>query len=102
MSHDRPGFGIGSVAVDGREVAVTEEVVASHPFCNLLHFRKEAIRDEPTILVVAPLSGHFPTLLRGTVQTLLPDHNVYITYAEPGTEPGMSALRSPCPSRRRS
>jgi poly(3-hydroxybutyrate) depolymerase len=79
MSHDRPDFGIGSVAVDGREVAVTEEVVASHPFCNLLHFRKEAIRDEPTILVVAPLSGHFPTLLRGTVQTLLPDHNVYIT-----------------------
>jgi poly(3-hydroxybutyrate) depolymerase len=79
MSHDRPDFGIRSVAVDGREVAVTEEVVASHPFCNLLHFRKEAIRDEPTILVVAPLSGHFPTLLRGTVQTLLPDHNVYIT-----------------------
>jgi poly(3-hydroxybutyrate) depolymerase len=79
MSHDRPDFGIGSVAIDGREVAVTEEVVASHPFCNLLHFRKEAIRDEPTILVVAPLSGHFPTLLRGTVQTLLPDHNVYIT-----------------------
>jgi poly(3-hydroxybutyrate) depolymerase len=79
MSHDRPDFGIRSVAMDGHEVAVTEEVVASNPFCNLLHFRKEAFRDEPTILVVAPLSGHFPTLLRGTVQTLLPDHNVYIT-----------------------
>jgi poly(3-hydroxybutyrate) depolymerase len=79
MSHDRPDFGIRSVAMDGHEVAVIEEVVASNPFCNLLHFRKEAFRNEPTILVVAPLSGHFPTLLRGTVQTLLPDHNVYIT-----------------------
>ncbi len=79
MSHDRPDFGIRSVAIDGEEIAVTEEVVASHPFCNLLHFRKEGTRDEPTILVVAPLSGHFSTLLRGTVQALLPDHNVYIT-----------------------
>src|ERR1700720_3093446 len=79
MSHDRPDFGIRSVEIDGHEVAVTEEVVASNPFCNLLHFRKEGTRDEPTILVVAPLSGHFPTLLRGTVQTLLQDHNVYIT-----------------------
>src|SRR5271166_2410520 len=80
MSHDRPDFGIRSVTVDdGNVVAVTEEIVSSHPFCNLLHFRKEGTRDEPTILVVAPLSGHFSTLLRGTVQTLLPDHNVYIT-----------------------
>src|SRR6202035_5522988 len=79
MSHDRPEFGIRRVAVDGEEVGVTEEVVASHPFCQLLHFRKDETRDEPTVLVVAPLSGHFPTLLRGTVATLLPDHNVYIT-----------------------
>jgi poly(3-hydroxybutyrate) depolymerase len=79
MSHDRPDFGIRAVTIDGAEVAVTEEVVASHPFCNLLHFRKGEMREEPTVLVVAPLSGHFPTLLRGTVQTLLPDHNVYIT-----------------------
>jgi poly(3-hydroxybutyrate) depolymerase len=79
MSHDRPDFGIRSVTIDGELVAVTEEVVASHPFCKLLHFRKEGGRDEPTVLVVAPLSGHFSTLLRGTVQALLPDHNVYIT-----------------------
>ncbi|MBO0734963.1 MAG: polyhydroxyalkanoate depolymerase [Alphaproteobacteria bacterium] len=79
ISHDRPDFGISSVAIDGEEVAVVEEAVASHPFCNLLHFRKERSRDEPTVLVVAPLSGHFPTLLRGTVKTLLPEHNVYIT-----------------------
>jgi poly(3-hydroxybutyrate) depolymerase len=79
MSHGRPEFGIHKVVVGGEEVGVTEEVVASHPFCQLLHFRKDEARDEPTVLVVAPLSGHFPTLLRGTVATLLPDHNVYIT-----------------------
>jgi poly(3-hydroxybutyrate) depolymerase len=79
MSHGRPDFGIRSVRIGGEDVAVIEETVASHPFCRLLHFRKEASREEPTVLVVAPLSGHFSTLLRGTVQTLLPDHNVYIT-----------------------
>jgi poly(3-hydroxybutyrate) depolymerase len=79
MSHDRPEFGIRSITIDDEKVAVTEEDVASHPFCNLLHFRKEGFRDEPTVLVVAPLSGHFSTLLRGTVQTLLPEHNVYLT-----------------------
>ena len=79
MSHGRPEFGIRSVTIGGEEVAVTEEIVASHPFCRLLHFRKDGVRDEPTVLVVAPLSGHFSTLLRGTVQTLLPEHNVYIT-----------------------
>lgn len=79
MSHGRPDFGIRSVTIGGEEFPVTEEIVASHPFCNLLHFRKEGARDEPTVIVVAPLSGHFSTLLRGTVQTLLPEHNVYIT-----------------------
>src|SRR5215831_6533991 len=75
MSHDRPDFGIRNVVIEGEAVAVAEEVVASHPFCNLLHFRKDGSHDEPTVLVVAPLSGHFSTLLRGTVATLLPDHN---------------------------
>jgi len=79
MSHDRPDFGIRAVTIEGEAIAVTEEVVASDPFCNLLHFRKDRPREEPIILVVAPLSGHFPTLLRGTVQTLLPDHDVFIT-----------------------
>ncbi|MGH7046149.1 MAG: polyhydroxyalkanoate depolymerase [Stellaceae bacterium] len=79
LSHERPDFAIKSVISDGREVAISEEVVASHPFCNLLHFRKDPVREEPTILVVAPLSGHFATLLRGTVTTLLADHNVYLT-----------------------
>jgi poly(3-hydroxybutyrate) depolymerase len=79
MSHNRPDFGIRSAVVEGEEIAVTEEVVASDPFCNLRHFRKDPAHKAPTILVVAPLSGHFPTLLRGTVQTLLPDHDVFIT-----------------------
>jgi poly(3-hydroxybutyrate) depolymerase len=79
MSHGRPDFGIRSATVSGAEVAVSEQVVLSTPFCNLLHFRKDSQREEPTVLVVAPLSGHFPTLLRGTVQTLLPDHDVFIT-----------------------
>jgi poly(3-hydroxybutyrate) depolymerase len=79
VSHHRPHFGIRTTAVAGEEVAVTEEVVASHPFCDLLHFRKEKACQQPTLLVVAPLSGHFPTLLRGTIQTLLPDNDVYLT-----------------------
>src|SRR6202045_1915687 len=56
MSHDRPDFGIRSVTIEGEAIAVTEEVVASDPFCNLLHFRKDRPREEPIILVVAPLS----------------------------------------------
>jgi len=79
MSHDRPDFGIRTVTIGEREVAVTEQVVASDPFCDLLHFQKDTAREEPAVLVVAPLSGHFPTLLRGTVKTLLPDHDVFVT-----------------------
>ncbi|HUC12460.1 MAG TPA: polyhydroxyalkanoate depolymerase [Stellaceae bacterium] len=79
LSHERPDFRIDRVTIDGVDVPVREEIVASHPFCNLIHFRKDMTRDEPTVLVVAPLSGHFATLLRGTVETLLADHNVYLT-----------------------
>ncbi|HZT87607.1 MAG TPA: polyhydroxyalkanoate depolymerase [Stellaceae bacterium] len=79
LSHDHPPFGIHEVIVDGKPAPVSEEVVAVEPFCRLLHFRKEATRCGPKLLVVAPLSGHFSTLLRGTVATLLPDHDVYLT-----------------------
>src|SRR6516164_11229031 len=79
MSHARPDFGIRTVLIEGQEVAVTEEIAASDPFCNLLHFRKDKPCEAPRILVVAPLSGHFATLLRGTVEALLPEHDVYIT-----------------------
>ena len=79
VSHEHPAFGIDRVSVDGHEIAVAEEAVATHPFCQLVHFRKAAALDQPKLLVVAPLSGHFATLLRGTIATALPDHDVYLT-----------------------
>ena len=65
--------------VGNRTVAVREEVALHLPFGNLLHFAKDVDTPQPKVLVVAPLSGHFATLLRGTVETLLRDHDVYIT-----------------------
>ncbi len=79
LRHERPEFGIARIRVSGREVPVREEAVAATPFGTLLRFRKDIAIDQPKVLVVAPLSGHFATLLRGTVRTLLPDHEVYIT-----------------------
>ncbi|TYO90485.1 polyhydroxyalkanoate depolymerase [Oceanicella actignis] len=79
--YGKPEFGIDSVVVDGRELPVVEEVVHSLPFARLLHFRREGAegRDDPKVLIVAPMSGHFATLLRGTVEKMLPEHDVYIT-----------------------
>jgi poly(3-hydroxybutyrate) depolymerase len=79
ISHSRPDFRLTETKVDGQFVAVREEVVVDRPFCKLLHFHKDTAVAQPTVLVVAPASGHFSTLLRGTVETLLPDHDVYIT-----------------------
>ena len=80
MWHQRPPFGIKSVVIGNRVLPVYEEVAACHPFCTLRHFRKEGIAAvQPRVLVVAPLSGHFATLLRGTIETLLPDFDVYVT-----------------------
>lgn len=79
LSHKRPDFGIKEAAIDGVKVAVHEEVISTSPFCTLLHFRKDSAVEQPRLLVVAPLSGHFSTLLRGTVAKLLTDHDVYIT-----------------------
>jgi poly(3-hydroxybutyrate) depolymerase len=79
ISHERPAFGIDRVTIDGSEIPVSEEVVADHPFCRLVHFRKATGPKQPKLLVVAPLSGHFSTLLRGTIATVLPDHDVYLT-----------------------
>src|SRR5689334_17008164 len=72
ITHERPTFGIDRVTVDGAGVAVSGEAVELHPFCRLVHFRKDAPLDQPKVLVVAPLSGHFSTLLRGTVRAVLP------------------------------
>ncbi len=79
ISHQRPDFGIASTMIAGETVPVREEAVAHTPFCTLLHFRKEKALSQPRVLLVAPLSGHFATLLRGTVETMLPDHDVYLT-----------------------
>lgn len=79
LTHTSPGFHIGSVRVGNRDVPVTEEVVLDLPFGRLRHFVKDIDTRQPRILVCAPLSGHFATLLRGTVATLLQDHDVYVT-----------------------
>lgn len=83
MSHSRPAFDISSVEVDGQSISITEEATAVTPFATLLRFRKDGLelreKSIPKVMVIAPLSGHFSTLLRSTVRTLLIDHDVYIT-----------------------
>lgn len=78
-AYGKPGFGIGEVIACGQRVAVTETVLIEAPFCRLLHFRKDTPCPGPRVLLVAPLSGHYATLLRPTVEALLPEHDVYIT-----------------------
>jgi len=79
LTHSRPAYGIQTVMVAGQDLAVTEEVALGTPFGTLLHFRKDGSTGQPKVLLIAPLSGHFATLLRETVRTLLADHEVYIT-----------------------
>lgn len=75
----KPAFGFATTVVDGREVAVSEEIVVSRAFGDLKRFRREGVEGGPRLLIVAPMSGHFATLLRGTVERMLPSHDVYIT-----------------------
>jgi poly(3-hydroxybutyrate) depolymerase len=78
--YGRPEFGIKHVSVAGHQVDVEEEVLLDKPFCQLLHFKKSRpVKNQPRVLIFAPLSGHFATLLRDTVRTMLPDNDVYIT-----------------------
>ena len=82
LTHSRPAYGITQVKMGDQTVAVTEEVVTSLPFGTLLRFKKDVPAGaiyQPPVLLVAPLSGHFATLLRETARTLLQDHDVYIT-----------------------
>jgi poly(3-hydroxybutyrate) depolymerase len=79
LSHRRPAFGIDTVNIRDRLVAVQETAVHRTPFCTLIHLEKDLVADQPRVLLVAPMSGHFATLLRGTAQTLLVDHDVYLT-----------------------
>jgi poly(3-hydroxybutyrate) depolymerase len=77
--HLRPAYDFGTSRVGNHEVEVTEEAVLETPFGTLLRFAKDTSVQQPRVLVVAPMSGHFSTLLRDTVRVLLPDHDVYIT-----------------------
>lgn len=85
--YEKPEFGIRTIDVDGDQVAIHERVELGKPFCELRRFKRftdnaqtlEKIKDQPAVLIVAPLSGHYATLLRDTVRTMLHDHKVYIT-----------------------
>ncbi len=77
--YGRPPFDIASAKVGAREYAVREVREVVKPFCGLLHFVKEGAPKQPRVLVFAPLSGHFSTLLRDTVRSLLSDHDVWLT-----------------------
>ena len=80
LTHKRPAYDIGTVTSGNAQVTVREEVALDLPFGDLLHFAKDEVDTaQPKVLVVAPMSGHFSTLLRSTVITLLGDHDVYIT-----------------------
>lgn len=79
LTHTRPAFGFESVRVGNQLVGIIEEAADDTPFGTLLHFRKDSDVVQPRVIVVAPMSGHFATLLRGTIKVLLPEHDVYIT-----------------------
>jgi len=78
-SRGKPDFGFTEVEVDGKIVAVTEEIILRKPFGQLKRFRRRGVTGQPKLLIVAPMSGHYATLLRGTVERMLPRHDVYIT-----------------------
>lgn len=75
----KPPFGLDTTVIEGKTVAVRETRVLHTAFCDLLHFERGAARNDPKVLLVAPLSGHHASLLRDTVATLLPEHDVYVT-----------------------
>jgi len=81
--YGKPDWGLDEVEVDGATVAVTQDVVYELPFCRLLRFTRHGVskarENDPKVLIIAPMSGHYATLLRGTVMAMLPEHDVYIT-----------------------
>lgn len=78
--YGKPSFGLETTTINGEAVSVTEAVTLTKPFCDLLHFERDTDRpDDPRVLIVAPLSGHYATLLRDTVRAMLPEHDVYVT-----------------------
>lgn len=89
--YDKPEFGLDSTEIEGVQVPVVEEVALNFPFCNLLHFKRDTSIKSQKLLIIAPLSGHYATLLRGTVKEMLPDHDVYITDWTDGRDVPLSA-----------
>jgi poly(3-hydroxybutyrate) depolymerase len=77
--YGKPDWGLDSTVIDGAAVPVDIEAAIERTWCRLLHFKRDAPRDDPRLLICAPYSGHFATLLRGTVERLLPNHDVYVT-----------------------
>lgn len=77
--YTKPSFGLETTRIGGREVKITEEIIETRPFGSLLRFVREGRTGDPKLLIVAPMSGHFATLLRGTVERMLPSHDVHIT-----------------------
>jgi poly(3-hydroxybutyrate) depolymerase len=75
----KPEFNLSFTTINGHKVEVTEKVVEEKPFCKLIHFVRDTERNDPKVLLVAPQSGHYATLLRPTVERLLPEAEVYIT-----------------------
>mgnify|MGYP002377077100 CR=1 FL=1 len=75
----KPSFDLPETTIGGKTVHVTEDRIVQRPFCDLIHFKRNIKRKDPKVLIVAPMSGHYATLLRGTVEALLPHHEVYIT-----------------------
>ena len=79
ITHRRPDYAVKDVMVGNQLISIEDEIIFETPFASLIHFRKNIDRAQPKILLVAPMSGHFSTLLRNTVETLLQEHDVYIT-----------------------
>ena len=77
--YGKPDWGLDSTEIDGVPVAVEIEPAITRTWCRLLHFKRDTARNDPRLLIVAPMSGHFATLLRGTVERMLPNHDVYVT-----------------------
>ena len=78
-NYGKPDFGISKIEVDQGKFHVKQTTVLAEPFCNLLHFKHRDSKKRPKVLLVAPLSGHHATLCKSTVETLIPEHNLYVT-----------------------
>ncbi|MEM6490984.1 MAG: polyhydroxyalkanoate depolymerase, partial [Pseudomonadota bacterium] len=73
--YGKPDWELDDVVIDGRSIPVEIETLIQRTYCHLIHFKRATTREDPRLLIVAPFSGHFATLLRGTVAEMLPDHD---------------------------